>query len=91
MKKYFQTRKFIHSQNWQPGELVKYFKHKGKVYVRIAFTNKVLYPGTWPVTDIPFEEITGIRVMPSLFKKRFLKLFGFTAKPRFIVIKKAAK
>ncbi len=44
MKKYFQNRKLIYSEQFEPAELVKYHRYKGKAYVRIAFTNKVLYP-----------------------------------------------
>lgn len=91
MKKYFQNRKLIYSEQFEPAELVKYHRYKGKAYVRIAFTNKVLYPGTWPVTDILVDQITGIRILPSPFKKWLFKLVGKTAKARFIVIKKAAK
>ena len=89
MKKYFQTRKIIYSETYTPAELVRYHKFKGKAYVRIAFTNKVKVPGFWPVTDIPVDQITGIRILPSPFKKWIFKLVGKTAKPRFIVIKKS--
>ncbi len=88
MINFFKSKKIIHSKKWMPGEMLASFKYKGQKYVRIAFKNKVMYEGKWPITDVPFSQVTGIRILPSPFKTALYKLFGRKARGRFILINK---
>ena len=69
IRKFFKSKKIVYHIRLSPGELVKIFTHNGKKYVRIAFTNRVKFKGTMPVTDVLFSSVTGIRKLPSPFKK----------------------
>ena len=86
MRKFFRSKKLVYSIRLAPAELVKYFRFGGKKYVRIAFTNKVKFKGTTPVTDIRFTDVTGIKKLPSPFKKMLYKSFGLRARPTFYKI-----
>jgi len=88
MLNFFKSKKIIHSKHWMPGEMLTSFKYKGLKYVRIAFKNKVLIEGTWPITDVQLKDVLGIRVLPSPFKKALCKFFGVKARGRYILINK---
>lgn len=83
----FKRKKLIISIYYPPGELVKMILIRDTKFVRVAFTNKVKIAGTWPITDIPYVHVTGIRVVPSKFEKWFFGLFGKKARGKFLVIK----
>jgi anaerobic selenocysteine-containing dehydrogenase len=87
LKPYFHRKKIVHSTEWQPGEMVKVFTHRGKKYVRIAFTNKI-HQNRMPITDVLFQNVVGIRRLPSRFEKWFWNLFGIRARGKYYVIKK---
>lgn len=91
LKQLFTSKKIIYTTMWTPGELIKTFTHQGKKYVRIAFTNKVLYKGYLPITDVPFEKVTGIRKLPSPLKKCLCRLVGMKAKGIYIHINRNAQ
>ena len=95
--KFFKTKKIIHSTKWQPGLLVKSFtvyrktgnrKFERKKYVRIAFTNRIKYKGMWPITDVLFEDVKTIEVVPSPFKKWLYGWFGKEPKNKMLIIKR---
>lgn len=73
----------MYSNRLQPGELVRIFYFNGKKYVRIAFTNRVKINGTIPMTDILMDEVTGIRKLPSPFKKGICNLIGIKARATY--------
>lgn len=84
IKAFFKKDRIIYSKKMMPGKKQFTFRsHNGKRYVRIAFTNKVKYPGYLPMTDIPEEDITGVRVLPSRFKKFMYSLMGKRPKAIF--------
>lgn len=70
IKKFFRSKKIVYTERFAPAELVKTYKDfRGRKWVRIAFTNRVKFRGTMPVTDVEFRNVTGIRKLPSPFKK----------------------
>ena len=80
IKAFFKSKRIIYSVKYQPGQLVKVFVHKRQKYCRIAFTNRIKIKGHWPITDVKFSEVTGIRKLPSPFK---VWLYGLVKlKPR---------
>jgi hypothetical protein len=81
IKKYFRNKKIVYSRYLQPAELVKIFTYNNKKYVRVAFTNRVKFKGTMPVTDVLFANVTGIRKLPSPFKKWLYGLIGIKKVP----------
>lgn len=83
LKGLFGCKKIVYSKKVMPGELVRVYTFKGKKYVRIAITNRVRFKSTVPMTDIPWEMVEGIRVLPSAFKKGVYNLFGIKAKATF--------
>jgi hypothetical protein len=87
IKAFFKSKKIIHSWERQPGELRKVFMHKGKKYVRIAFTNRVKHKGMEPITDILMSSVTHISAQPSAFKKWRYRLMGLKAKAKIYKIK----
>jgi translation initiation factor 1 (eIF-1/SUI1) len=91
LKKFFHSKKIVYTSTHQPAELVKTFNHAGKKYVRVAFTNRAKYKGLTPVTDVRFSDVTGIRKLPSRFKKFCYSLVGLQARGTFYKINKAAK
>jgi hypothetical protein len=78
----------VYSKYMMPGELVKVFMHKGKKYVRIAFTNRVKFTGTIPVTDVLYSNVTGIRKLPSSFKKMCFGVLKMKPKAVYYQFKK---
>lgn len=88
LKKYFKSKKIIYTGKFSPGELVKVFQYRGKKFVRIAFSNKVKIKGMVPVTDVPFDQVTAIRKLPTPFKKKMYSLAGLKAKAKFYQIQK---
>lgn len=74
-----------------PGELIKTFEHRGKKYVRIAFTNRVKFKGTMPVTDVLFSNVTAIRKLPSPFKKWVFSLVNKKPRATYYLFKKNLK
>lgn len=91
LKPYFERKKIVHTNEWKPGVLVKVHMHNGKKYVRIAFPNLKQYKDKMPVTDVLFENVTGIRRLPSRFEKWFYGLFGMKARGKFYVINRSTK
>lgn len=87
MKKLFGCKKIVYSKSVVPGEMVRVFQHKGKKYVRIAITNRRKFKDTIPMTDIPLENVTAIRKLPSPLKKGICNLFGIKAKATFYKMK----
>jgi len=85
----FERKKIIYTKAFQPGGLVKIFKFKGKKYARIAFKNRQKYAGMMPITDVLFEDIISVRVLPSNFKKWVCRQFGIKAKSKMIVFTKS--
>jgi hypothetical protein len=86
---YFIGKKIVHSKQYPPGELCNYFKKNGVSYVRIKITNRQLYVGYNPVTDIPVSKIVRIDKLKSKFYKWYASLFKVkTAKKIFIINKK---
>lgn len=77
IQKFFKCDKIIFSKKFMPAKKLFSFRTtSGKRYVRIAFTNMVKYAGTLPVTDVPLEDVTGVRKLPSPFKKWIYGLIG---------------
>ncbi len=91
LKPYFTSKKIVYTKRWQPGLLIKTMQHKGKKYVRIAFTNKIKYEGMWPVTDVLFDDVVSIRKLPTPFKKWLYRLFGKKAKSKLFIINRSKK
>ena len=91
IRTFFKSKKIISSLDYQPAELIKRFTHKGKKYLRVAFTNRIKYQGTLPITDIPFDRVTGIRKLPSPFRKWLYGLVGKEPRATFYWIKKGKK
>jgi hypothetical protein len=87
LKPFFTSKKMVVSTTNIPGQLVKFFKANGKKYVRVAFTNHCVNKSI-PVTDIPIEKVTGVRVLPTPFKKFIYGLAGKTPKATFYSFKK---
>ena len=81
LKPFFTSKKIIISRHLRPAELVYTFTFKGKKFARIAFTHLIKYVGKIPVTDVAFEDIIGIKKLPSPFKKWMYSRVGLTAKP----------
>lgn len=80
IKELFHCKKIVYSRRYVPAEFVKLVRTKRKKYVRVAFTNKIKYKGTMPMTDIPMEEVYKIRKLPSAFRKWVFSLVGAKAK-----------
>ena len=76
----------MYSTKLAPAELVKIFWFHGAKYVRVGFTNRVKFKDTIPMTDIHFSAVTGIKKLPSPFKKMLYKSFGLRARPTFYKI-----
>lgn len=87
--KLFRSKKIIYTGLWKPGELVKTHRFRGKKYARIAFTSMIKYQGFLPITDVPFEEITAIRKLPSPAKKWLYSLFGVKARGTYYKINRS--
>lgn len=91
MKKFFYSKKIVFTRHYKPAELVKTFTHGGKRYMRIAFTNRQKYAGSNPLTDVRYpDDVTGIRKLPSRFKKLCYSLVGLRARGTFYTINKTA-
>ena len=88
IKQLFKNKIIVYTQYYAPAELVKYFNYAGKKYARIAFTNMRKYKNKIPITDVRLNDITGIRKLPSPFKKWCYKMMGLRVKPIFYKIKK---
>ena len=88
IKKHFKRKRIVYTEKYKPAELVKVFMHKGKKYVRIAFTNRARLKWTIPVTDVLFSSVTGIRKLPSPFKKMCFGILKLKAKSVYYQIKK---
>ena len=92
LKPFFTSKKVIITTTLVPGQLIKTFTARdGIKYARIAFTNNVKFAGTWPVTDVPFRDIVGIRKLPSPFKKWLFGLIGKKPKATFYQFNKPLK
>jgi hypothetical protein len=87
MKNLFKRKKVIISTYFPPGELVTMIRIHGKKFIRVAFTNRVKVQGMWPITDIPWVHVTGIRVLPSAAEKFIYGLIGKKPRAKFIYVK----
>lgn len=86
--KYFIGKKIVHSKHFPPGELCKYLMKNGKSYVRIKITNRQLYVGYNPVTDIPVSKVVRIDKLKSKFYKWYASLFNVKAAKKIFIINK---
>ncbi len=88
IRRFFHSKKLVHSEKYAPAEFVKIFTHGNTRYVRIAFTNKQKVRGFNPTTDIRWCDVAGFRKLPSPFKVWLYGLFNRKAKATFYTIKK---
>ena len=86
LKPFFVRKKIIYAKNLQPAELLTVFTAKGKKYARIAFTNNPKFPGTVPVTDVPFSQICSMKRLPSRFEKWIYAMVGRRAPSKWFII-----
>ena len=85
--RFFKRKKIVFSKDYLSAEFVCFFVANRKKYVRIAFTNRIKYEGTVPMTDIPFSAVRCIKILPSPFVKGIYNLLGLRAKPTFFKFK----
>lgn len=90
-RKFFHSKKIVYTSKLAPAELVKRFEHKGKKYVRVAFTNRVKYVGSTPITDVHVSQIIGIRKLPSPFKKKVFGMLGLKPRATYYSFRKDLK
>lgn len=85
--KFFKRKKIVFSKNYMSAEFERFFVANRKKYVRIAFTNRIKYKGSIPMTDIPLSDVRCIKILPSPIKKGIYNLLGLRAKPTFFKFK----
>ena len=85
---FFYRKRIVYSLYSPPGELIKVFEVQGRKYMRIAFTNRIKFKGTWPITDVPLHHVSGIRRIPSKFDKLLARITGRVARASFRNVKR---
>lgn len=83
---FFHSKKIIYTDRWKPAVFVKSFSRDGQKFIRLAFPNLVKFAGYMPMTDVYINQVTGIRKLPSPFKKLLYRSVGLRAKPKFYQI-----
>ncbi len=74
---WFSRKRIVHSSTHAPGEFVECLKAKdGSKWARIVITNQVRKAGTVPVTDVRWQDITSVDLLPSKAAIKLRRYFG---------------
>ncbi|MBL0144899.1 MAG: hypothetical protein IPP48_03225 [Chitinophagaceae bacterium] len=86
---WFTTKKIVHTTTHQPGEFVE-FKQAidGSKWARVIITNRQPKKEVNLLTDIKFENVIRVDVIPCRFIQQLYKKFGWKIKYRQLNIVK---